>query len=808
VLPDLARSQLETIARTTGQTLLLLRVGRDDDTLFTLPKGSEVREIEVGAYTMTALVALVAALDAGNAAGLLDVARLLNEKGVAARKQGFYDTAVLWYRFALAIAWNCGGWPHIQLLTRNLQWARSNVADLLRVNVTPPYPDGPEGVTLTTLPYLAGNILFSPAAEGSVQQHMRALHALIRDDAQALYERRESFGARVSAESAQIEQSRLECVCRLALIAGHDDALARLRELCEGVASSQHHDIAMAALLERLADVTLDDLLVEATDANDPTRAQERGFATLWTLFLSERQHTNEGPNPDSGPDRAMFAYRQFQYLRWQATCAGGPFGHHLSYRISVYLQPIGRDYVQALKRAGLTTDAFAIAEQLHARSMVDWMARSHHTNRLVRDPRLQGSANAVLPVGLSEIRAVAQRLQTPLLMYLQTGDGYDIWVQRPGGELIVAAIGDPLPQIRNLFAQLPYLAPGEGLACLDREQRAGPAVAATESSDLDACLNELCHTLLPDTVMAALASEAQRVVILPDSLLEYVPFAALRTDDGSYLLERFELAYWPSVTAWMLTQTAAETRSAVPDALRSMYRQGRFTGPGDPVSSGGPGAVVVGDPAFPATVQIQLPDETLSVGLEPLPGTRVEAEAVARILGVAALLGPEASLEAVLDRANVVPVVHLATHGVFVTQQPEESFVALAAGALTARSLYDSDRPIIAELVVLSACQTALGAEHPDSLIGLTNAFLIAGADSVISTLWSIDDDRTVELMTRLYRSLVEGVCVPAALRCAQRAILSQPQWRHPQYWAAFKAIGSEANPLRASGPAPVPRA
>lgn len=130
-------------------------------------------------------------------------------------------------------------------------------------------------------------------------------------------------------------------------------------------------------------------------------------------------------------------------------------------------------------------------------------------------------------------------------------------------------------------------------------------------------------------------------------------------------------------------------------------------------------------------------------------------------------------------------------------TENPEDSFIALADGKLSANFLYESDRPILANLVTLSACQTALGGEHPDSSIGLTNAFLIAGANAVVSTLWSIDDLRTVPLIVEFYRKILDGENVAEALRNAQTEFLHEPQLQHPYYWAAFKLIGNSSNPL-----------
>src|SRR5262249_16400525 len=98
------------------------------------------------------------------------------------------------------------------------------------------------------------------------------------------------------------------------------------------------------------------------------------------------------------------------------------------------------------------------------------------------------------------------------------------------------------------------------------------------------------------------------------------------------------------------------------------------------------------------------------------------------------------------------------------------------------------------AELVVLSACETALGKEiRGEGLIGLTRGFMYAGAPRVVSSLWKVDDRATAELM----RSFYEGMLGPAklrpaaALRAAQLALSRQPRWRSPYYWGAFVLQG-----------------
>ena len=97
----------------------------------------------------------------------------------------------------------------------------------------------------------------------------------------------------------------------------------------------------------------------------------------------------------------------------------------------------------------------------------------------------------------------------------------------------------------------------------------------------------------------------------------------------------------------------------------------------------------------------------------------------------------------------------------------------------------------------MLSACQTGVGsgvfADVPagDDWVGLTNAFLQAGAKNIVATLWSVDDQATALLMERFYRGVTIGVSPAAALAEAQRGLMRSPATSHPFYWAGFVAVG-----------------
>jgi len=145
--------------------------------------------------------------------------------------------------------------------------------------------------------------------------------------------------------------------------------------------------------------------------------------------------------------------------------------------------------------------------------------------------------------------------------------------------------------------------------------------------------------------------------------------------------------------------------------------------------------------------------------------------------------------------------VVHFATHGILDTERPELSGLVLSLvdrdgrprdGYLRLNELYALKLP--AELVVLSACRTALGREmRGEGLVGLTRGFMYAGASRVLASLWMVDDRATAELMSHFYRGLLgpAHLPAPAALRAAQEAVRSQRRWEHPYYWAGFVLHG-----------------
>ena len=191
-------------------------------------------------------------------------------------------------------------------------------------------------------------------------------------------------------------------------------------------------------------------------------------------------------------------------------------------------------------------------------------------------------------------------------------------------------------------------------------------------------------------------------------------------------------------------------------------------------------------------------------VVFERLPYTRQEADAIA------ALAPREKTLKAVdFDASRVgainadlgqYRIVHFATHGLINSQHPELSGVVLSLvdrqgrpqdGFLRLHDIYNLK--FGADMVVLSACRTALGKEvRGEGLIGLTRGFMYAGAARVVASLWDVKDEATAELMKRFYQGMLkDGLRPAAALRAAQVWMWKDQRWQSPYYWAAFVLQG-----------------
>jgi CHAT domain-containing protein len=267
--------------------------------------------------------------------------------------------------------------------------------------------------------------------------------------------------------------------------------------------------------------------------------------------------------------------------------------------------------------------------------------------------------------------------------------------------------------------------------------------VLASLYGELIAPLEWLLHGAVGGPASSA-NGEPRKLVIVPHGSLHQVPFQAL-FDGGSYLLERFEISYAPSVKVYSLCQK--RVLRDLDDAL----------------------VLSVADPLIPAVTE--------------------EAQTVARYLPDAELLSDRrATVEAFNTKAPGRGVLHLACHGMFRADSPMFSSLKLHDGWLTSADVMGLD--LEGALVTLSACESGRSEVYAgDELIGLTRGFLGAGAATLVASLWLVQDETTAWLMERWYEQLHNGVGRAAALRNAQLAL--KERFSHPYYWAPFVLIG-----------------
>lgn len=280
--------------------------------------------------------------------------------------------------------------------------------------------------------------------------------------------------------------------------------------------------------------------------------------------------------------------------------------------------------------------------------------------------------------------------------------------------------------------------------------------------------------------------SRAKALVIAPDGVLNYLPFESLLRKSVAdkdfsklpYLGLDFELQYVPSGSVL----AALEQDNDLP-----------------PTNSGQKEFLAFADPPTQAANNVAGLRET---SVLPIPNARLEVEEIARLFPrkqVSIFKGEDASEQNVKKlKLDQYKRVHFASHGVVDEQHPEFSSILLKGteggedGYLMMREVFDLS--LNADLVVLSACKTALGQQiRGEGIMGLSRAFLCAGTASVLVSLWNVSDKSTSSFMTSFYQALVKkGMSKAAALKRARQELIQSGKFSHPYYWSPFILIGS----------------
>lgn len=342
-------------------------------------------------------------------------------------------------------------------------------------------------------------------------------------------------------------------------------------------------------------------------------------------------------------------------------------------------------------------------------------------------------------PPGADELRL---RLDTAggVLVYQLLGDEIVAFVYA-GGELSLVRHVGRLSSVEPLVARL---------ASQWERFNAGPDFVARHMTVLERSahqvLGELYQRLLAPIAsqLARIPGTPRRLTVVPHGLLHQVPFHAL-TDGERHLVDDYAISYAPSVTAM----------APIPGPAARAPRRALIVGVSDPLIPEVASEV--------AAIASHLPDATL-------------------------LTGDEATVAAVRAAAPGCAIVHLACHGVFRGDNPLFSSLRLSDGWLSAAEIARLD--LRGALITLSACESGRGRVYDgDEVLGLTRAFLGAGARALLVSLWLVQDTTTAALMREWYALIAHGMGHAAALRLAQIAL--RRQFPHPYYWAPFFLIG-----------------
>jgi CHAT domain-containing protein len=345
--------------------------------------------------------------------------------------------------------------------------------------------------------------------------------------------------------------------------------------------------------------------------------------------------------------------------------------------------------------------------------------------------------------------------------------------------------------------------------AAIDRAIEAFRKAVADPDNDRAVDLGHDLYTLTMAKIVPKLGGSTN-ILIAPDGSLNVVPFSALVDDNHQFLIKKYTFTYLTSG--------------------RDLLRLGVKT-----KAQGG--GVVFADPKFDSTgpapkggtTRGRRSAELRSLRWTPLPGTGQEADALLRTMKSLKVYRGEEATEGHLKALHAPKILHLATHGFFLPDEPPppstdqmmaptptassgggdlyenpllRSGLALAGanklksgnddGVLTALEASGLDL-WGTKLVVLSACETGVGKiSNGDGVYGLRRSLVIAGAESLVMSLWQVDDFATKDLMAGFYKRLAAGEPRSAALRETQLELLAQPKYAHPFYWASFLPAGA----------------
>ncbi|MBR8830785.1 MAG: hypothetical protein N5P05_001021 [Chroococcopsis gigantea SAG 12.99] len=419
----------------------------------------------------------------------------------------------------------------------------------------------------------------------------------------------------------------------------------------------------------------------------------------------------------------------------------------------------------QVLVKSERPESALEIAEAGRARIFVEFLAKKNTQQK-------------VDSLSLAEIKKIAVDKQITLIEYSVVYDKEE--AKNKDGKLYIWVV---LPDGKINFKQVDLAGEGINLSQLINDSRSaigvggrGLAIRGTGAANQQESLEKL-YKLLISPIAASLPSDPNaKIVFIPHEELFLVPFPALSSGGNNYLIRDHTILGAPSIQVLQLLGNTPKRDYKLESAL------------------------VVGNPTMPSLLSGpgSKPEQ-----LPPLPGAEQEARSIANLLNTQAILGAQASKANILPKMQNSDIVHLATHGLLDVDADgtlNTRYAGYRVGGAIALAPQGQDKGLLtvdeiinlklkADLVVLSACDTAAGKIVGDGVIGLSRSFLAAGAKNVMVSLWAVPDAPTSQLMTQFYSGLAKNPDKGQALRQAMLATMKDHP--APKDWAAFTLIG-----------------
>jgi CHAT domain-containing protein/Tfp pilus assembly protein PilF len=317
---------------------------------------------------------------------------------------------------------------------------------------------------------------------------------------------------------------------------------------------------------------------------------------------------------------------------------------------------------------------------------------------------------------------------------------------------------------------------------------------------------------------LRALIGDATHLLVSPDGILNLIPFEALVDNQGRYLVEHYAITY---LTSGRELQRMQVTRNSLSNPI--VMADPLF---GDPETDQPSKYQARRQNSISRRQSVNTGGDLSEVYFGPLGGTEREASTIKSLFPEITLLTGAAATEARLKQAAAPRLLHIATHGFFLTDETNDTVTRgtraisttakienplLRSGlALAGANLHKSsnDDGILTaleasglnlwgtKLVTLSACDTGLGeVRNGEGVYGLRRSFVLAGAETLVMSLWPVSDYVTREMMTAYYKGLKQGLGRGESLRQVQLSMLKRKGREHPFYWASFIQSGEWAN-------------